>query len=262
VLLPSSDAGLATVNVVWVRRLTRPESIWADVEQSVKELVMRTRLLIQAFAIFSVTLIFGATPPRLRGQNSGSDLTSRLVVGLHATDTTQIGALSNLALYYGVPVGVEVASDVRDVPTFDIDVKRSSLKDVLDLIASYDDRYRWEVRDGVINFIPTRSRDVFLEQLLSVRVRRFAPGRNLPRYAIRDAISELPEVREFLEARKVSATNLSPASREGKPRSGFEPDISDTDIRRILNAIVRESDYKIWVIQRLGAQKEYLQLSL
>jgi hypothetical protein len=183
-------------------------------------------------------------------------------VDLHLTDTTQIGALGNLALYYGVPVGVEVASEGKDVPRFDIDVKRSSLKDVLNLIVSHDHRYRWEVRDGVINFIPTGSRDIFLEQLLSVRVLRFAPGRNLPRYAVRDAISELPEVRKFLEERNVNASNLSPASREGVPQKDFAPDISDTDVRGILNTVVRESEYKMWVIQRLGAQKKFLQISL
>src|SRR5436309_1348706 len=108
-------------------------------------------------------LIFISFPLRPHGKNHENDLTTRSIINLHLTNTTLVRALGNLSVYYGVPVGLEIADEDKDEPTFNLDVDKAALKDVLDLITRQNDNYRWEVRDGVINFTPMRSRDTFLE---------------------------------------------------------------------------------------------------
>lgn len=163
-----------------------------------------------------------------------------------------IYVLGTLAVEHRVPIGLEAADDGdADGPRLNIDVRDETLKDVLDLIARQEPAYRWEVRDGVVNFVPARAGDPFLAQLLGTRVGRFDPEKGVNKYGLRDAITNLPEVRSLLDASGVSVWRLGPPTyRSVYTNDEVDLSISDTDVRGVLNKVVRDSEHKIWVVSR------------
>src|SRR5690349_20423066 len=71
---------------------------------------------------------------------------------------TFVYVLSHLSVQHRIPIGLEVALVPKDDAILTINVENEPLKRVLDLIVRQEPDYRWEVCDGVINFVPTRSR--------------------------------------------------------------------------------------------------------
>ena len=111
---------------------------------------------------------------------------------LHFKDETFVYVLSNLSVQHRIPIGLELALVLKDDAILNINVENEPLQRVLDLIVRQESDYRWEVKDSAINFVPTRSRDSLLEQLLDTKVSRFAPKKGIDKYELRNAIAELP----------------------------------------------------------------------
>ena len=105
------------------------------------------------------------------------------------------------------------------------------------------------------------SRDRVLEQFLGVKVGRFPPPSSIDKFKIRDAIFLLPEVTNFLHKNQVSPLIRYYSYRRGLRRVG-DADLSASDltVREILNRIIRESEHKIWLVDRVGDKKESLTL--
>jgi hypothetical protein len=92
-----------------------------------------------------------------------------------------------------VPIGIEVIPDSKR--TVKINQVRGNVRQVLEEIVNAEPRYKWEVRDGVINLMP-RERN---ESLLDVMI---------PKFDLRDANAEdvpaalinLPEIQSWLSS--------------------------------------------------------------
>jgi hypothetical protein len=120
---------------------------------------------------------------------------------------------------------------------------------------------KWEVKDGVINLIPAHERDEFLEKLLATPVHRFAPKKGISKFEIRNAIVSLDEVRKLLESHKMKLDKHDYKS----DRSIYSDDnvdlsISDTNVRGVLNKVIRESEHKLWVVSRVADEKNVFYL--
>ena len=76
------------------------------------------------------------------------------MINIDLTDATLLLALSRLAVEYRVPVGFEQAMDSRDNLNRHIHLQSGTLKTVLDSLVAQEPRYKWELRDGVINITP------------------------------------------------------------------------------------------------------------
>jgi hypothetical protein len=214
----------------------------------------------------AVCCLLAATPFYLAhaaGQSVGAGVLSRKITNLNLTDATLMETLGTLSIDYGVPIGFELSTTEKYEPKVNLHFTDATLRDVLKAIAGQEPDYRWEERGGVINFTPVKSPDAFLGKLLNTRVRRFTVGKGHTKFEIRDAITELPEVRSLLEANKMQALNFYYAS-GSKPISFKEGelDVSDTDVRGVLNAVVTNGRSKMWVVQRLGENREVLQIGL
>src|SRR2546421_3605098 len=184
-------------------------------------------------------------------------------IELHLTNGTLLQAISKLTVEKRIPIGFEPIVPERFEHRLNIAVNNAKLKDILDMIVRQEPDYRWVVRDGVINLTPAQSRDQFIEELLNTPVHCFAPAKGLGEFAIIDAIMDLPEVRDLLKARGITAL------RQGffyRPSIYTDKEVSlsitNTNVRGVLNMIIRKSEYKMWRIGRSGKNREFLEMGI
>lgn len=178
-------------------------------------------------------LLLGDSSAPHVGQTKRDELLDQ-PVELHLTNATLLYTLSVLSIDVRVPIGFEPSLTHKDRYNLNIDAKHLKLRDVLDMIVRQEPAYRWEARDGVINFVPTQSRDAFVERLLNTRIHRFAPAKGLGKFGIRDAILDLMEIQSLLKANGITAPHVAYVYRPGPPGSEEDLSISETDVRGVL----------------------------
>jgi len=210
----------------------------------------------------SLLLLIAVWSPLTLGQTPAETLLNTPLT-LHFKDETFVYVLSNLSVEHRIPIGLELALVPKDDALLSINVENEPLKLVLDLIAQQEPDYRWEVRDSVINFVPARSRDSLLEQLLETKVSRFAPKKGMDKYELRNAIAELPEVKAFLDSHHLTVFRLGPPTyRSIYSNDAVDLSISSTNVRGVLNKIIKESEHTSWVLKRRGASQSTIYLGM
>ena len=209
------------------------------------------------------------------GQSSATALVDQKI-DVHLSRATFLQTLSVLSVEHRVPIGLERDADywhrMRSSMAFEngqinwkegtIHIKSGTLREILDSLVAQEPIYRWEVRDGVINICPIQSRDPFLQKLLDTRVERFAPEKGMDKLQLHSAILDLPEIRDLVEAAKLETMK----GVYGTGRSIYADDevklgISHTNVRGVLNKVIRDSEYKLWVVDRIGDKRESLEIS-
>lgn len=185
-------------------------------------------------------------------------------VKLHLNQGTLLQALSILSVEQRIPIGFEPALDHKAAYRLNLDAENVTLQEVLDIIVQQEPSYRWEVKDGVINLIPLKSRDDFVEKLLNTPIQRFDPPKVLGPSQIRDAIVDLPEVAGLLKVNGITASHYGYFYRHPSVYTNANVDLktSQTDVRGVLNKVVRESEHKMWIISRSGANLSSLEIGL
>ena len=223
---------------------------------------MREIVRLSAIASFVGVVLLLLSAPCVVGQMPKEDLTTRSLT-LRVENETLITCLATLAVEYRVPIGLEVAFNHDDKTRLSFDVKNESLKKILDLICQQEPAYRWEVRDGVINFVPTQSTDQFISKLLDTHVRRFAPEKGLNKFGLRNVVADLPEVKSFLDVNGVTVSRLEyPTYPSVYSNGDSDLSISDTNVRGVLNKIIRDSEHKLWIMKRGNEKMRTVQISL
>jgi hypothetical protein len=225
------------------------------------EVIMREIIRLSAIASFVViVLLFSA--PNIFGQIPSEDLTTQSLT-LRVENESLITCLATLAVEYRVPIGLEVAFDHDDNAKLNFDVKNESLKKILDLICRQEPSYRWEVRDGVINFVPRDSTDQFLSKLLDTNVSRFAPQKGVNKFGLRNSVADLPEVKTFLSVNDLTISRLEyPTYPSVYSNADLDLSISNTNVRGVLNKIIRVSEHKLWIMKRGDEKMRTVQISL
>lgn len=221
---------------------------------------MRRILISVMLATGLIGQLLLSVPPAL-GQTPNNLLEERIT--LHFTKRTFLYALSTLSVDKRVPIGFEVALDHKDEYHLTIDVENATLHDVLNIIVQQEPGYMWQVRDGVINIMPIQGRDDFVERLLNTPVRRFTPPKKPGKFQIRDAIAELPEVVTFLKGTRITASHYAYSYRYPSLYTNEKIDlsISNTDVRGVLNKVIRDSEHKMWMVSRSGKNLSSLDIS-
>lgn len=182
------------------------------------------------------------------------------VIDIHLTNATLMLALSELAVEHRVPIGFEQVMGSRENPNEKIHVKRGTLKSILDSLVAQEPRYKWELRDGVINVTPVVGRDEFLALLLETKIAQFVPPKGTTdKFQLRDAILSLPEVKQLLQTKNVAVRPYDYAyGRSIYFNDDVDLRISNTDVRAVLNHVAKETEHKIWFVERVGKEKELL----
>jgi hypothetical protein len=223
---------------------------------------MRAIVRLSAIASFVVIVQLLLSASYVVGQIPSEDLTTQSLT-LRIENETLITCLATLAVEYRVPIGLEVALNHDDKARLSFDVKNQSLKKILDLICRQEPTYRWEVRDGVINFVPRQSTDQVLSKLLDTHVSRFAPEEGLNKFGLRNAVADLPEVKSFLNVNYVTVSRLEyPTHPSVYSNGNLDLSISNTNVRGVLNKIIRDSEHKLWIVKRGAAEMRTVQISL
>ena len=183
-------------------------------------------------------------------QDSENSLLSQRVE-LHFRKATLMYVLSTLAVDHRVPIGIEYSSADRNEPKLDLDTENGSLREILDSIVKQEPLYRWELVDGVINFVPISGKDPFFETLLNTPISHYDPGKWTIKFQLRDAIENTPEVKKLLKSKKVELAKYRDYPSYPSiytPKDPVDLRMSNTTVRRILNRIVKVSEHKSWAI--------------
>ena len=188
------------------------------------------------------------------------ELLSRSVT-LHLSGATLTSALAKLAGDYEIPIGLERALADDDGVRLEINVEARPLSEVLETIVKQEPAYRWELRDGVINFTPTKVRSPFLEALLKLQISHFATNKELTRFQLRNSILRLPEVNALMLAESVKLDRFSDNASLNPATSQLHVNATGTDLRSLLNKVIRETGYKTWVVEMTGQEKNRLAFS-
>lgn len=191
------------------------------------------------------------------GQKKSDNLLEQRL-DLHFKNQTFLGVLGILA-DERIPIGLEVALDHNDEYHLNMDVENATLQDVLGEIIQQEPEYRWELRDGVINIIPVRARDAFVEKFLSTSIRQFTMPKVIGKFKIRDAIVALPEVVALLKANGITASHYGYYYRPSiYTNENIDLSISNTDVRGVLNKVARDSEHNMWMVSRSGDNRTSL----
>lgn len=132
----------------------------------------------------------------------------------------------------------------------------ASLKDILDLIVTYDPAYRWSVEGNVINLLPKDGEPA----LLKTRINSFRLDSPT---TIDSAVEQLMKLPEVQKQEKELHTGVGLHLIVG-PRSANAPkiilDCSNMTLREVLNAIVRAYGWAVWSYRERSCegQNQYL----
>jgi len=222
---------------------------------------MKKPFTIGIFALcllISITAYSGAT-----SQDSQESLLDQRI-DLHMADATLMHVLSTLSVTHRVPIGFEDSAADQNEPKLVLETANGSLKEILDSIVKQEPLYRWEVVDGVINFVPANDRDPFIETLLNTSVSNYDPGKWTIKFQLRDAIENVPEVKKLLESNKKTFAKYQDYVSYPSIYTKEDVDlrISNTTVRGILNRIVRISEHKSWSISWTDKEKNVLSIRL
>lgn len=210
---------------------------------------MKNRILLISFVTFA-SMLFTSSPSYVAPTADVHDLLSKRI-SLEAKDATVLYLLGKLAIQHRIPIGFEQSSLHTDKPNINIDLVNGTVRDVLDSIVSQAPIYTWETNDDVINVMPKQGRDELLEKLLSTHVKHFAP-KSTDKFQIRDAVLDLAEVRTLLANQRVQIDRFNyPVARSIFANDEVDLSISDTDVRRVLNKVIKESEHKLWILERV-----------
>jgi hypothetical protein len=185
-----------------------------------------------------------------RSQSAQDILALRITV--HLSKATMILVLNTLSVEHRVPIGIERSPAHNDDEKLNLDFDGGTLKEVLDSIVQQEPLYRWELVDGVINFVPAGDRDPFIEAFLSTPVAHFDPGKWTSIFQVRNAIGDIPEVKRMLEANHKTLFKYT--------KKDVDLSISNTTVRGVLNRVIRDSEHTSWSIGWVPGDKDSLSI--
>jgi hypothetical protein len=167
---------------------------------------------------------------------------------------------SDLSLEYGIPIGLEIASNDNHFEEFDIELKKGTLADFLNKFVKAYNLYTWDITDGVINIFPKDGyRDLAIGELLKTKVANYKVKENTNCWKAVDLLLATPEIRSELEASGIAQSGLN-FSGSYIPHLGreFTLDVSNMTVKSILNKMAKDSSLaRIWVVKKYGYEQTF-----
>lgn len=156
-------------------------------------------------------------------------------------------AVINALFDAGAPGGIACVSDCNQWVTHNFKPRDSSLRGVLDSIVATDPRYTWEVKDDVINVLPSNG----LPPFFAIRMSRFEVSQvESPNEALFQllAIPELQQARLNLGHHfgQGGTYPFCPKGCPPKETKKISVSLKDVTVREALNAIARAHGNAVW----------------
>ena len=129
------------------------------------------------------------------------------------------------------------------------------------MIVRQEPAYVWELRDGVINFTPIKDRESLFETLLNTQVRSFVSPKGNNKFAIRDTLLNLPEVKELIRSNGLEAETLGYPHKLSIYKNDVAVSDKSTDLRSLLNKIISETEHNSWSLQWTDKKQKTFELA-
>lgn len=212
--------------------------------------------------LYCLILLLCFIPTLCSGQQQAQVLTLDRQIELHVSKATLMLALGTLSLEQDIPIGIEFSATEKNEPKLNIDVSKAPLLEVLNLIVQQEPGYIWELRDGVINFTPVRNREAIFQKLLETPIRSFVSPKGNNKFAIREALYNLPEVKKLIMTHGLEGETLGYPHKPSIYANQVDLSDKNTTLKSLLNRIARESEHNFWVLQWLDRKTKLFELGL
>lgn len=180
-------------------------------------------------------------------------------IDVEFTDLGLITVLDELAIIGRIPIGFERSANDPEIARITVNAKQITLEELLNEITRQEPAYRWELNQGVVNLVPVKNRSPFLGELLQIRVHSFVQAKTEDKFAIRDALFALPEVRSFFDRNQIEGSkDFYLYGRSIYAHENSDLRLSNMTVREILNSIVLRTEFRIWVVKILPDRKHVL----
>lgn len=197
-------------------------------------------------AVMSGSLMIATVSHSGQAVNQSKNLLDRQAKGANLQNVMVGQAVVNALLDAGAPGGVARVSDCNESVTHIFRPRDSSLRGVLDSIVSTDPRYTWEVKDDVINVLPSNG----LPPFFAIRISRLeisqveSPNEALARLL---AIPEVQKAHLKLGPRAVQGgTYVFCPGCPPKETKKISVSLKGVTVRESLNAIARAHGNAVW----------------
>jgi hypothetical protein len=209
---------------------------------------MRKHLTIGLFCLLFMMSIGVSAGPIQQQDSHEARLDQK--IDLRMSKVTLMFALGELSVTHRVPIGIEYSAEDRNESK--LVLEGGSLQEILDSIVIQEPLYRWQLVDGVINFVPVGERDPFITTLLNTSVANYDPGKWTLKFQLRDAIGNTPEVKKVLQSYKMELAKYRDYAYSDSIYTKKDVDLklSNATVRQILNHIAKISEHKGWAIGR------------
>lgn len=190
------------------------------------------------------------------GQKTNQEILD-IVIDRDFKDITLLYVLDSIRQQYDIPIVFEVADsgytmgNPIDLNTYDINLKAGKLSNILDSIIKQRPDYKWEVVDGVVNFIPIKNRNPFIEKLFNTKVKSFSLKSYTFSNEIDRKLEAIPEVAELLKLNKVTVNNIyfmSVMVGATYPEIEVNLNLSNVTFKEILDSIAKKCDANFWLV--------------
>lgn len=165
--------------------------------------------------------------------------------------------LSDLSLWYDIPIGLEVAMNGSGYSKLRMNLKKATLEEVLNKIVAEHPEYTWEIKDGVVNVFPKDGRqDPIVKQILGTEIGTLSIKEKTITWDVERALVTTPELSAVMEGHglTIAAVDISGFYFPHVGRN-FKLDVSNMTVRAILDNIVKESKTaKFWWISRNSSE--------
>lgn len=172
--------------------------------------------------------------------------------------------LSQLALDYDIPIGFQAAMNSDGLADFKIKYQKILLTDLFKQFVAQHDEYTWEIKDEVVYVFPKDAlRDWVVERLLNVEIGTFVLPKNTCTWDVEAALFKTPEFKAVADAYGLQQYGIN-FTGFYIPQLGrnYSPNISNANVRTILDRIIKESPTAIfWSIRRTADNAINIRLS-
>jgi hypothetical protein len=212
--------------------------------------------ILTLFAGYGITL---AQAPVAEDQRTG--LAESALRDVFIKESNLPLALAEIAHSYKIPIGIEISpeDDLQKERNIQVYMKSGTLRDLLSSVVSQNPSYTWNVEDNVVNVFPKGNREPFLKNLLETKIDSIQIPRGTDRLALRDLLTENPQVQAILASFGVKGNNEIFMSHDlATLGRSFSLNASNNSVKAILNRVIQESEAKFWIVNRYGKEERYL----
>lgn len=215
------------------------------------------RRLAIAFILFLSFAHFAVAQEIAADSKTSQPLASRHLYDVRLRGYGVRGLLSDLSLWYDIPIGLEVAMNSSGFGRLRMDFKKATLEEVLNRVVTEHPEYAWEIKDGVVNVFPKEGRqDPIVKQVLGTEIGTLSIEERTTTWDVEKALVDTPELSAVMKTQALTTPGWW-FSGFYFPNVGrdFNLHVSNRSVRLILNTIVKESKTaKFWSVSRDSAE--------